>query len=80
MRGRGGGAGRRDVENTQPDNATNEPWGLAAFAALDETGTFVEQQLHDAVTRLRNAPAPPDGKVPVAVGLLADAVMTMEGW
>jgi hypothetical protein len=67
---------RWHVENTQPDNTTNEPWGLAAFAALDETGTFAEQQLHDTVTWL--SPPLPNGKVPVAMGLLADAVMTME--
>ncbi|HUO06751.1 MAG TPA: hypothetical protein VM008_00320 [Phycisphaerae bacterium] len=80
MMERVGRAVRWHVENTQPDNATNEPWGLAAFAALDETGTFAEQQLHDAVMGLRNSPALPNGQVPVAVGLLADAVMTLENW
>ena len=65
------------MENTQPDNTTNEPWGLAAFAALDETGTFAEQQLHDAVVQLRNGGT--EGGVPISVGLLADALLTLEG-
>ena len=69
---------RWHVENTQPDNTTNEPWALAAFAALDETGTFADQQLHDTVAWLQNGPPLPHGKLPVAVGLLADAVMTLE--
>jgi hypothetical protein len=43
---------RWHVGNTQPDHTTSEPWGLAAFAALDETGTFAEQQLHDAAVQL----------------------------
>ncbi|MGN6368532.1 MAG: hypothetical protein ACTHN5_09750 [Phycisphaerae bacterium] len=71
---------RWHVENTQPDNTTNEPWALAAFAALDDTHTFAEQQLHDTLTWLQNAPPLPNGKVPVAIGLLADAVMTLENW
>lgn len=69
---------RWHVENTQPDNTTNEPWALAAFAALDDTGTFAEQQLHDTVTHLKNAPPPLPGRIPVAVGLLADALFTLE--
>ena len=43
------------VENTQPDNTTQEPWGVAAFPALDETGTFAAQQVHDATQRLTAA-------------------------
>ena len=69
---------RWHVENTQPDNTTNEPWALAAFAALDETGTFAEQQLHDAIAWLQNSPPLPHGRLPVAVGLLADAAMTLQ--
>ncbi len=69
---------RWHVNNTQPDHTTQEPWGLAAFAALDETGTFAEQQFHDAAVGLRaNAEWPMD-RAPVTVGLLADAVMTLE--
>ena len=69
---------RWHVENTQPDNTTNQPWALAAFAALDETGTFAEQQLHDTVAWLQNFPPLPHGRLPVAIGLLADAAMTLE--
>jgi hypothetical protein len=72
---------RWHVEHTQPDHTTSEPWGLAAFAALDETGTFAEQQFHDAVTNLRRVlPGQMEkGRVPAAVGLLADAVLTGGG-
>jgi hypothetical protein len=69
---------RWHVKNTQPDHTTQEPWGLAAFAELDETGTFAEQQLHDAAVGLRGNAEWPADRVPVAVGLLADAVMTMD--
>ena len=55
---------RWHVDNTQPDNTTNEPWGLAAFSALDETGTFAEQQLHDAVAWSQNAPTAPRKSCP----------------
>jgi hypothetical protein len=61
------------VENTQPDHGTQEPWGLAAFAALDDTGTFALQQVHDATTRLEGGADPR-----VVLALLADAVMTQE--
>lgn len=36
------------LENTQPDNTTNQPWGWPAFAAWPETRSFALQQLHDA--------------------------------
>src|SRR5262249_240782 len=71
---------RWHVENTQPDNTTSEPWGLAAFAALDATGAFAPQQVHGGVMGLGNGVRLAEGRVPVAVGLLADAVMTMENW
>jgi hypothetical protein len=61
------------VENTQPDHGTQEPWGLAAFAALDDTGTFAMQQLHDATTRVESG-----AESRVVLALLADAVMTQE--
>jgi hypothetical protein len=64
------------VANTQPDNTTTEPWGLAAFASLDDTGTFAAQQVHDATTRLTNTP--PAGRTPVTLALLADALLTQE--
>lgn len=59
------------VQNTQPDHTTAEPWALAAFAALDETHTFAEQQLHDATT------AATAHENPVILALLADAVLAM---
>lgn len=69
------------VENTQPDHGTQEPWGLAAFAALDETGTFAPQQIHDArvrVERGEEAVVGGGGELGVIVALLADAVITQE--
>ena len=38
------------LENTQPDNATNQPWGVFAFLWSEKTRGFAEQQLHDATT------------------------------
>lgn len=38
------------LENTQPDNATNQPWGVFAFLWSSKTRGFAEQQLHDATT------------------------------
>lgn len=64
---------RWHVENTQPDHGTQEPWGLAAFAALDDTGTFALQQVHDATTRMQSGAASR-----VVLALLADAAMTQE--
>jgi len=66
------------VENTQPDNTTQEPWAVAAFAALDDTATFASQQVHDAIQRLTTSPAPrTDGGI--LAGLLADAIVTQGG-
>jgi hypothetical protein len=59
------------VANTQPDHTTAEPWALAAFAALDDTHTFAEQQLHDATT------AATAHENPIILALLADAVLAM---
>jgi hypothetical protein len=39
---------RYHLENTQPDNTTNQPWGVLAFAWSAGTRSFAEQQLHDA--------------------------------
>lgn len=61
------------VQTAQPDHTTCEPWGLAAFAALDDTRTFAPQQLHDATTQLSTA-----GANPVILGLLADALMAQD--
>lgn len=41
---------RYHLENTQPDNVTNQPWGLAAFMLLPETESFAQQQVHDCLT------------------------------
>jgi len=60
---------------TQPDNITQEPWALAAFAALDGTQSFAPQQLHDATLALSRLESP--GQSAIAA-LLADAVLTQE--
>ena len=36
------------LENTQPDNTTNQPWALFAFLWSPQTRSFGEQQMHDA--------------------------------
>jgi hypothetical protein len=55
------------LENTQPDNATNQPWGVFAFLWPVKTRSFAEQQLHDATAHA-------GGTVdPLAAMLLADA-------
>jgi hypothetical protein len=57
------------VAHTQPDHVTNQPWGLAAFAASDQTAVMADQQFHDAA-----GSAPGSGGVGlVAALLLADA-------
>lgn len=35
------------LENTQPDNTTNQPWAVFAFLWSPKTRSFAEQQLHD---------------------------------
>ncbi|MCE9588927.1 MAG: hypothetical protein K8S99_00200 [Planctomycetes bacterium] len=52
------------VENTQPDNTTNQPWAWFAFFWSPKTRSFAEQQLHDATA---------NGLSVVAAILLADA-------
>lgn len=55
------------LENTQPDNATNQPWGLFAFLWSGKTRSFADQQLHDVT-------AHGGGSItPLAGMLLADA-------
>jgi hypothetical protein len=68
---------RWHVENTQPDHTTHEPWALAAFAELDDTGTFAEQQLHAAVAHLRHTDL---AEASLLRALLADAEMTMRAF
>ena len=60
---------------TQPDNVTQEPWALAAFATLDAAQSFAPQQLHDATLALARIASP--GQSAIAA-LLADAVLTQE--
>jgi len=55
------------LENTQPDNATNQPWGLFAFLWSAKTRSFAEQQMHDATAHSGGAVSP------LAAMLLADA-------
>ncbi|GEM_PF-4201739 len=70
---------RYHVENTQPDNTTNQPWGLAGFAWFDEGREFAAQQVHDVRTWLANRgrTAGADGGVPLVEGLIADAIVTL---
>ncbi len=63
------------VAATQPDHITQEPWALAAFAALDDSQTFAAQQLHDATEALGRIASPATS--PIAA-LLADAALTQE--
>lgn len=63
------------VALTQPDHVTQEPWGLAAFAALDGGGNFAPQQVHDAMLALARLERVGDS---VMAALLADAVLTQE--
>ena len=62
---------RYHVENTQPDNTTNQPWGLPAFAYWPDTFPFALQQWHDTQTWLATHPGPLSGLI---AGLLADAL------
>ncbi|MEM1213721.1 MAG: hypothetical protein AAGI68_15645 [Planctomycetota bacterium] len=62
--------------HTQPDYTTYQPWGLAAFASVAETGWFAEQQLHDVETHLAVEGGP--GAAVVAL-LLTDAALTLRG-
>ncbi len=58
------------LENTQPDNTTNQPWGLPAFV-LGNAPSLAEQQLHDVRA---HAASLPHHRPPLFTGLLlADA-------
>lgn len=41
---------RYHVENSQPDNTTNQPWGLPLLAMFDESRMLAQQQFHDVMT------------------------------
>jgi|GEM_PF-4555309 len=65
------------VSNTQPDNTTNEPWALAAFALFDNTG-FAAQQLFDTRNHLNHHPNMPAAQRDIIILLLTDAMLTLE--
>ena len=58
------------LENTQPDNTTTEPWGVAGFLWSVHARSFGEQQLHDVQ-------AGQGAMTPVTAMLLADAANTL---
>lgn len=60
------------LENTQPDHATGQPWGLFAFLWSSRTRGFGEQQLHDAAVLDGGA-----GSNAVTGMLLADAAAAL---
>lgn len=53
--------------NTQPDHATNQPWGLFAFIWNEATRPLAEQMLHACATQ-------PPGETHTTLMLLADAL------
>lgn len=65
------------LENTQPDNTTNEPWALAAFVWSPRTRSFAEQQLHDTTAQGQGGS---EGLGAVAALLLADAGHALEAF
>ncbi len=66
-------------ENTQPDNTTNQPWGVFAFIWSQQTALFADQQLHDCATQQKTRAGSAAKTDPHATGsivagmLLADA-------
>lgn len=46
------------LEETQPDHATSEPWGLFAFLCFAETIPLADQLLHTLQTQQREAVGP----------------------
>jgi len=59
------------LNETQPDHATNQPWGLAAFLRSPETRPLADQMLHAAATV---------GRSGVTSILLADALYCLRLW
>lgn len=63
------------LDNTQPDNTTNQPWGLPGFV-LGGAVTLAEQQLHDV---LAHATTLASRRPPLLTGLLlADAARLLQ--
>lgn len=60
------------LNETQPDHATSQPWGLHAFALFQETSILVDQMLH-AASILRTG-----GGDTVSFVLLTDALYSLE--
>lgn len=61
------------VDNTQPDNTTTQPWGIAAFLCEPAAVDFGVQQMHDAMTQGSH-----DGGR--QVGLVAAMLMADAAW
>lgn len=75
------------LDNTQPDNTTNQPWGVFAFLWSPKTRSFAEQQIHDATTQAAGGQATggqgnttETGIQPIAAMLLADAARALEAF
>ncbi|NJL31739.1 MAG: hypothetical protein HC898_08960 [Phycisphaerales bacterium] len=63
------------MDNTQPDNTTNQPWALPAFVIAGAV-TLAEQQLHDVMA---HASTLPGNRPPVITGLLlADSARLLQ--
>ena len=75
--------GRFHEEHTQPDNTTNQPWGIFGFLWSEETMMFGEQQLHDTSTQLRikggTVPTGDDGGVK-GTGMLVAGMLLADGY
>ncbi len=63
-------------DNTQPDNTTQHPWALAAFARFPQTFPLAQQQLHDVQTLLTHRAKDPKNQG-IALGLLACAAIEL---
>lgn len=66
---------RFHLENTQPDNTTNQPWGIAAFLSDPATASMGVQQMHDAMAQGSSSASQNVGLV--AAMLLADAASVL---
>lgn len=70
------------LENTQPDNVTNQPWGVFAFLWSPKTRSFAEQQIHDATAQAAGGRGQDMGSTqglqPIAAMLLADAIRALD--
>lgn len=63
------------LDNTQPDNTTNQPWGIAAFLAGATTASMGIQQMHDATAQGSSSQSQNVGLV--AAMLFADAAAVL---